>query len=165
MASTEQRIQKMLGKLEAQSPEEHEASVALADAQLAHQQVAVEQARLKAVATSTRSKDDVARFVEYNENTVKPAAIAVLSATRDLLKVKSANDFDNASLALTELRDDLGEGFDDLREEIRALMDDLSERLTRKGRVIGSTVAAGVTATRNRLAHILATEPAAGASK
>lgn len=165
MTSTEQRIQKMLGKLEAQSPEEHEASVALAEAQLTYQQVAVEQARLKAVATNTRSKDDVARLVEYTENTVKPAAAAVLSAIRDLMKVKSASDFDNASLALAELREDLGEGFDELREEMRALVDDLSERITRKGRAISSTVVAGVTTTRNRLARVLATEPAVGTSK
>jgi hypothetical protein len=142
VASIEQRITNMLAGLEALTPAEHKASIALAEAKLALQQVTVEQARLKAAATATRTKDDAARYVEYSESTVKPAVSDVLQAYRDLMKVKGQTDFDNASEALSELFADITDGAADLREEISTLFGQVKDRATARTRVARSGLAA-----------------------
>lgn len=118
----EQRIVKMFDSLNDMDADRRARLVELAEAAMAHRQLTVEQARLHIVAISDPTKENVARHLDYAEDTVKPSKEALNQLAYNLLKTGLAEDID-------AFRADLADQFGELREEVGAVIDDIAERV------------------------------------
>lgn len=118
----EQRIIEMFDSLKAMDPTKRARIVELAEAAMAHRQLTVEQARLHVVALSDPTKENVARYIDYVEDTVEPSKKALNQLAYELIKAGFVDDLDT-------FRADMADQFGELRDELGAVVDDLAERV------------------------------------
>ncbi len=133
----EQRIVAMFDRLNEMDPDKQARLVELAEASMAHRQLTVEQNRLHVIAISDPTKENVARYLDYTEDTVDPSKKALNALAYDLLKTGFADDVD-------AFRADMRDLFKEVREDFSELFGDVANRVTAGVTVVRSKALVGL---------------------